>query len=121
MTRTAKLVHRDLKSKVRSVASDKIASCICHQGNALLFLLFTLVMNAVFRETNRPGPYALLCAEDVPVTSSNKADLHQPGQKWNDHLKQHGLRLNLNKTEFLTNNPNQTAAAAWPELKFRHA
>ena len=111
LVRWVQLLYHDPKSKVRSMAgvSKPLRVSVCvHQGSALSPLLFVLVMDTVTRDIQRPAPYTLLYADDVFLASDSKNDLEQLVQKWNDRLMQHGLRLNLNKTEFLTTDPHET-------------
>ncbi|CAD7083972.1 unnamed protein product [Hermetia illucens] len=113
LVRWVQLLYHDPKSKVQSMAgvSNPLrASVRVHQGSALSPLLFVVVMDTVTRDIQRPAPYTLLYEDDVFLTSHSKNDLEQLVQKWNDRLTQHGLRLNLNKIEFLTTDPHETGA-----------
>lgn len=67
------------------------------------------VMDTVTRDIQRPAPYTLLYADDVFPASHSKADHGQLVQKWNNRLIRHGLRMNLNKAEFSTTDPNETS------------
>lgn len=42
------------------------------------------------------------------LASRYKTDLERPAQKWNGSLMKRSLRLNLNKKEVLTTEPNET-------------
>ena len=65
-------------------------------------------MDSITRDIQSLAPYTLLYANDVFLASDDKTDLEQLVQTWHDHLVQHGLRLNLKKTEYLTTDQTET-------------
>ncbi|ETN81672.1 hypothetical protein NECAME_08338 [Necator americanus] len=46
-------------------------------------------------------PWTLLFADDVMLASEFRDDLKTQVHPWKDPLQQHGLRLNLSKTEYM--------------------
>ncbi|EYB86954.1 hypothetical protein Y032_0270g843 [Ancylostoma ceylanicum] len=74
------------------------------QGSALSPLLFTLVMDAITRDLQRPAPWALLYADDVMLPSEQKEDFERQTQAWGERLARFRLRLNVKKTEYMTTN-----------------
>lgn len=76
------------------------------KGNYInAFLYQCLYGSSVTRYILPLSPYALLYADDVFLVSHSKIDLDRLVQKWNSRLTQHGVWLNLNKTEVFTDNP----------------
>lgn len=51
--------------------------------------------------------HTLIYADDALLASHRKTHLEPAVQKWNGYLLQLILRLNLNKTDFLTTNHNE--------------
>ena len=104
------LLYDEPKSQVRSAAGTSKPLRISvgvHQGSALSPLLFVLVMDVITRDLQRPAPYTLLYAGDVLLAAHDKADLQLLVQTWHDRLAQSGLRLNLNKTEYLATDASE--------------
>ena len=115
LLRWVQLLYRDPKSRVRSAAGTSKplrVSVGVHQGSALSPLLFILVMDAITHDIQRPAPYTLLYADDVFLASDDKTELEQLVQTWHDRLAQHGLRLNLKKTEYLSTDQSETGTLA---------
>ncbi|EYB86391.1 hypothetical protein Y032_0279g1180 [Ancylostoma ceylanicum] len=75
-----------------------------HQGSALSPLLFTLVMDAITNDLQRPAPWTLLYADDVMLESEQKEDLVRQTQAWSERLARYGVRLNVKKTEYMMTN-----------------
>ncbi|KAH9401136.1 hypothetical protein TYRP_002727 [Tyrophagus putrescentiae] len=82
-----------------------------HQGSALSPLLFILVMDSATRDLHRPPPWTLLYADDVALSDTSIESLEKLTQEWGSRLQQFGLKLNVEKSEFLATNPPVTLAA----------
>uniref|UniRef100_A0A914X3M2 Reverse transcriptase domain-containing protein n=1 Tax=Plectus sambesii TaxID=2011161 RepID=A0A914X3M2_9BILA len=78
-----------------------------HQGSALSPLLFVIVMDVITLDPQKPVPWMLLYADDVFLASNDRKKLQRQVQAWKDRLAHFGLRLNVQKMEYLTT--NQTA------------
>ncbi|XP_049770513.1 uncharacterized protein LOC126109538 [Schistocerca cancellata] len=78
-----------------------------HQGSALSPLLFILVVGTMTADPRLPLPRTLLCADDVLLAAENGLDLQSLTQEWSDQLAQHGLRLNLKNTEYMTSDTHK--------------
>ena len=73
------------------------------QGSALSSLLFIVVMELIIRkvsmkDTNRK----LLYADNLAIVAEDKKELNESLEEWKEAFKQHGLRVNLDKTEVLS-------------------
>uniref|UniRef100_A0A914US57 Reverse transcriptase domain-containing protein n=1 Tax=Plectus sambesii TaxID=2011161 RepID=A0A914US57_9BILA len=99
-----RLMYRGTTSEVRSIAGTSHPFPIkvgVHQGSALSPLLFILVVDWATRSCQRPAPWTLLYADDVMIAHEKREDLQRDVQLWKDTLAAIGLRLNVNKTEYL--------------------
>ena len=72
------------------------------QGSALSPLLFIVVMELISRkvymiDTSRK----LLYADDLAIVAEDKEELNESLEEWKEAFKQHGLGVNLEKTEVL--------------------
>ncbi|KAK6750846.1 hypothetical protein RB195_002674 [Necator americanus] len=52
-------------------------------------------------EIQKQHPWTLLFADDVMLSSESRDDPQKQVQSWKDWLQQHGLRLNISKTEYM--------------------
>ncbi len=73
------------------------------QGSALSSLLFIVVMELIIRkvsmkDTNRK----LLYADNLAIVAEDKKELNESLEEWKEAFKQHGLRVNLEKTKVLS-------------------
>ncbi|VDO98885.1 unnamed protein product [Heligmosomoides polygyrus] len=101
------------KSQVRAPAGTSTEFPISvgvHQGSALSPLLFIVVMDAISRDLQKPAPWTLLYADDVMLASEDKAELERQVQAWCDRLAAFGLKLNVQKSEYLTTDVNETGS-----------
>lgn len=99
-----RLLYHYPRSSVKSAAGmsqDFPISVGVHQGSALSPLLFTLVMDTITHDIQRPAPYTILYADDVFLASQEKDDLTDLVKTWHERLAKYGLRLNLGKTVYL--------------------
>ncbi|XP_049772440.1 uncharacterized protein LOC126159020 [Schistocerca cancellata] len=64
-------------------------------------------MDTVTADLQRPLLWTLLYTDDVMLAAENKLDLQSQTEKWSDRLPQHGLRLNLKKSEYMTSDRHE--------------
>ncbi|EYB87369.1 hypothetical protein Y032_0264g619 [Ancylostoma ceylanicum] len=69
-------------------------------------------MNAIPRDLQRSAPWTLLYADDVMLASKQEEDLEQQAQALSERLALFDLRLNLEKTEYMT-----TTSTSFPPIK----
>ncbi|VDP52994.1 unnamed protein product [Heligmosomoides polygyrus] len=81
-----------------------------HQSSALSPLLFVVVKDAITSDLKKSVPWTWLYADDVMLAYEDKDDLDQQVQAWCDRLATFGLKLNVNKTEYLTNDVNESGS-----------
>jgi len=89
-----------------------------HQGSALSPLLFLVVMEALSREFRVALPwellYTMLNADDWVVVAETEDDLIKMLNEWKDHMKNRGMRVNMNKTRTIEQQKVKQKAAIWP-------
>ncbi|KAH9396360.1 hypothetical protein TYRP_019762 [Tyrophagus putrescentiae] len=68
-------------------------------------------MDSATRDLHRPPPWTLLYADDVALSDTSIESLEKLTQEWGSRLQQFGLKLNVEKSEFLATNPPVTLAA----------
>ncbi|EYC17206.1 hypothetical protein Y032_0031g2337 [Ancylostoma ceylanicum] len=59
--------------------------------------------NTIARDLQRTAPWTLLYADYVMLVLEQKEDLERQTQAWSERLAQFELRLNVTKTEYMTN------------------
>ncbi|KAK6749797.1 hypothetical protein RB195_002043 [Necator americanus] len=62
-------------------------------------------MDTITKEIQKQHLWTLLFADDVMLASESRDDLQKQVQSWKDQLRQHGLRLNTSKTEYMECGP----------------
>ena len=67
-------------------------------------------MDAISRDLQKEVPWTLLYADDVMLACEDKSALEQQVQAWAERLAKFGLRLNVNKTEYMTTDPNEAGS-----------
>ncbi|EYC04285.1 hypothetical protein Y032_0088g2119 [Ancylostoma ceylanicum] len=72
-----------------------------HQRSVLSSLLFILCVETVTRDIQKPHPLCLLYAYDVMLAAETREELQAEVQLWKDSLQRYGLRLNIEKTEYM--------------------
>ena len=73
------------------------------QGSVLSPLLFIVVMELISRKVSMTDTSRkLLYADDLAIVAEDKEELNESLAEWKDAFKQHGLRVNLEKTEVLS-------------------
>ena len=73
------------------------------QGSAVSPLLFIVVMELISRNVSmKDTSRKLLYADDLAIVAEDKAELNESLEEWKEAFKQHGLRVNLEKTEVLS-------------------
>ncbi|VDO21228.1 unnamed protein product [Heligmosomoides polygyrus] len=73
-------------------------------------------MDAITRDLREPVPWTLLYADDVLLVSEDKDELEREVRAWCDLLERFGLRLNVEKTEYLTDVTESTPSRYGIEL-----
>uniref|UniRef100_A0A914XRS1 Reverse transcriptase domain-containing protein n=1 Tax=Plectus sambesii TaxID=2011161 RepID=A0A914XRS1_9BILA len=69
-------------------------------------------MDVITLNLQKPVPWILLYADDVFMASDDREELQRQVQAWKDRLAHFGLRLNVQKTEYLTTNQIATTTIA---------
>ncbi|EYB88615.1 hypothetical protein Y032_0244g3530 [Ancylostoma ceylanicum] len=72
-----------------------------HKGSVLSPLLFILCVDTITRDIQKPHAWCLLYANDVMLAAETREELQAEVQLWKDRLQQYGLRLNIEKTEYM--------------------
>ena len=73
------------------------------QGSALSPLLFIVVMELISRKVSmKDASRKLVYAEDLAIVAEDNEELNESLEEWKETFKQHGLRVNLEKTEVLS-------------------
>ncbi len=75
------------------------------QESALSPLLFIVVMELISRKVYiymKDISRKLLYADDLAMVAEDKEELNESLEEWKEAFKQHGLRVNLEKTEVLS-------------------
>ena len=73
-----------------------------HQGSVLSPLLFILILEALSRKFRTGCRWELLYADDLVIVSNDLADLQQRFDAWKSGMEAKGLRVNVDKTKFMT-------------------
>ena len=87
-----------------------------HQGSVLSPLLFVIVMEAISREFRVALPWEPLYADDLVVIVETEEDLIKKLNEWKDNVENRGVRVNMNKTNFMISGERQKPvqkAARW--------
>ena len=73
------------------------------QGSGLSRLLFIVVVELISRKVSMKDiSRKLLYADDLAIVAKDKEELNESLEEWREAFKQHGLRVNLEKTEVLS-------------------
>lgn len=72
-----------------------------HQGSTLSPLLFNLGMDYTTSNIQKPAPWSLLYADDVVLIAESLAEVQSDLMAWQESLKRRGLRVNIQKTEYM--------------------
>ena len=73
------------------------------QGSALSPLLFIVVMELISRKVSMKDiSRKLLYTDDLAIVVEDKEELNESLEEWKEAFKQHGLRVNLEKTDVLS-------------------
>ncbi|KAE8730672.1 Detected protein of confused Function [Hibiscus syriacus] len=95
-----------------------------HQGSALSPYIFALIMDDIYCATPDGVPWCMLFADDIVLVAETKSELNSRLATWKTALEEKGLRINIEKTEYLCSNFNENqndedVEAGW--LKWRAA
>ena len=72
-----------------------------HQGSVLSPLLFIIVMEAVTHSMREGLPWEMLYADDLVLVGKCEEELKEKLRKWNEYLKDKGLKINEEKTKVM--------------------
>ena len=72
-----------------------------HQGSVLSPLLFIIVMEAVTHNVREGLPWEMLYADDLVLVGKCEEELKEKLRKWNECLKDKGLKTNEEKTKVM--------------------
>ena len=74
---------------------------IVHQGSVLSPLLFIIIMEAVTHTVREGLPWEMLYADDLVLVGKCEEELKEKLRKWNECLKDKGLKINEEKTKVM--------------------
>ncbi|KAE8705793.1 NAC domain-containing protein 89 [Hibiscus syriacus] len=92
---------------VRTTVGDTEAFLVeigLHQGSALSPYIFALIMDDIFCATPDGVPWCMLFADDIVLVAETKSELNSRLATWKTALEEKGLRINIEKTEYLCSN-----------------
>ena len=72
-----------------------------HQGSVMSPLLFIIVMEAVTHNVREGLPWEMLYADDLVLVGKCEEELKEKLRKWNECLKDKGLKINEEKTKVM--------------------
>ena len=72
-----------------------------YQGSVLSPLLFIIVMEAVTLTVREGLPWEILYADDLVLVGKSEEELKEKLRKWNECLKDKGLKINGEKTKVM--------------------
>ena len=72
-----------------------------HQGSVLSPLLFIIVMEAVTHSVREGLPWEMPYADDLALVGKCEEELKEKLRKWNECLKDKGLKINEEKTKVM--------------------
>ena len=72
-----------------------------YQGSVLSPLLFIIVMEAVTHNVREGLPWEMLYADDLVLVGKCEEELKEKLRKWNECLKDKGLKINEDKTKVM--------------------
>ena len=72
-----------------------------HNGSVLSPLLFIIVMEAVTHSVREGLPWEMLYADDLVLVGKCEEELKEKLRKWNECLKDKGLKINEEKTKVM--------------------
>ncbi|KAE8733165.1 Malonyl-CoA decarboxylase family protein isoform 2 [Hibiscus syriacus] len=113
---------------VRTTVGDTEAFSVeigLHQRSALSPYIFALIMDDIYCATPDGVPWCMLFADDIVLVAETKTDLNSRLATWKTALEEKGLRINIEKTEYLCSNfsgnqndedienDNKTNVAVW--------
>ncbi|KAE8658174.1 Zinc finger CCCH domain-containing protein 64 [Hibiscus syriacus] len=75
-----------------------------HQGSALSPYIFALIMDDIYCATPDGVPWFMLFADDIVLVAESKTELNSRLSTWKTALEEKGLRINIEKTEYLCSN-----------------
>ncbi|KAE8676336.1 General transcription factor IIE subunit 1 isoform 3 [Hibiscus syriacus] len=75
-----------------------------HQGSALSPYIFALIMDDIFCVTPDGVPWCMLFADDIVLVAETKTELNSRLTSWKIALEEKGLRINIEKIEYLCSN-----------------
>ncbi|KAE8681311.1 Detected protein of unknown function [Hibiscus syriacus] len=77
-----------------------------HQGSALSPYIFALIMDDIYCATPDGVPWCMLFADDIVLVAETKSELNSRLATRKTALEDKGLRINIEKTEYLCSNFN---------------
>merc|ERR1712002_1397835 len=98
-------MYANVRSRVRvddGYSEEFTVGVGVHQGSVLSPLLFIIVLEALSKEFRTGCPWELLYADDHVIVSHSLADLQQRFDAWKSGMEAKGLRVNVDKTKFMT-------------------
>ena len=105
LVRAVMTMYKHARTRVRSYdgsVSDWLGVNVgVHQGSVLSPLLFIIVMEAVTHTVREALPWEMLYADDLVLVGKCEEELKEKLRKWNECLKDKGLKINEDKTKVM--------------------
>ena len=90
-----------IRSYGRSVSEWFGVNVEVHKGLVLSPLLFIIVIEAVTHSVREGLPWKMLYADDLVLVGKCEEELKEKLRKWNECLKDKGLKINEEKTKVM--------------------
>ena len=102
LLKAIKSTYKDQLSSVGGGTTFEIENGV-RQGSVLSPILFIIYMDRVMREVTQieGETYCFAYADDIAQTARSKHQLEQIMERWNNAFVQYGLKLSINKTEYM--------------------
>ena len=105
LVRAVMAIYKHARTRIRSYGGSVSewfgVSVGVHQGSVLSPLLFIIVMEAVTHSVREGLPWEMLYADDLVIVGKCEEELKEKLRKWNECLKDKGLKINEDKTKVM--------------------
>ena len=101
LVRAVMVIYKHAGTRVRSYDGSVSKWFGVQQGSVLSPLLFIIVMEAVTQSVREGLPWEMLYADDLVLVGKCEEELKEKLRKWNECLKDKGLKINEDKTKVM--------------------